>query len=83
MSPSLPRRTEHIPPSDEQIEQVVHDASAQLAESKNDASYIQPEHTYGLTAFIKLMARIQAQHANESASHETSHHSSDFDSRTN
>ncbi|MEO0599499.1 MAG: hypothetical protein AAF126_25535, partial [Chloroflexota bacterium] len=64
MSASSQQRVEYIPPSDEQLHELVDHASNQLAVQTNDTSYVAPENRYGLYAFIKLVAKVKTKQAN-------------------
>lgn len=48
MSASSQQRVEYIPPSDEQLHDLVDHASTQLAAQTDDTSYVAPENRYGI-----------------------------------
>jgi len=55
---------EYVPPSDDRIDRLVENASQRLAVCYEDEGYLDPEVAYGLSAFIKLVARIKAKQLN-------------------
>jgi hypothetical protein len=69
--------TEYHPPSDETVERFVRSASIGMASKSGDQGYLDPEVTWGLSEFIKLVGELKAKQLNNAATNGV------FDTRIN
>lgn len=58
-------RVIYVPPSDEDVEALVREASQRMADETGDQGYLDPDIMWGLAAFIKLVGKIKAKQLNQ------------------